>query len=61
MARKMNAIQQMIERINGRLAALERQTRERPDWLRGLMLEGSRTGSEPDPRTVERSGTLTPR
>jgi hypothetical protein len=58
----MNAIQQMIERINGRLAALERQTRERPDWLRGLMLAGPRSESESDPRAEERySGTLTPR
>jgi hypothetical protein len=36
-------MQQMIERINARLAALERENRDRPGWLTRLMLAGPRS------------------
>jgi hypothetical protein len=58
----MNAIQQMIERINGRLATLDREARERPDWLTRLMLAGPRPEETRDARSDETyAGTLAPR
>jgi hypothetical protein len=42
----MTAMQQMIERINARLATLERETRDpRHGWLTRLMLAGPRTST----------------
>jgi len=40
----MTSVQKMIEQINARLAALERETRDDPDWLTRLMLAGPRSG-----------------
>jgi hypothetical protein len=38
----MTSMQKMIEQINARLAALEREARDHPDWLTRLMLAGPR-------------------
>jgi hypothetical protein len=38
----MTSMQKMIEQINTRLAALEREARDHPDWLTRLMLAGPR-------------------
>lgn len=35
----MRSIQEVVKRIDARLAAIERQRRERPDWLTRLMLD----------------------
>jgi hypothetical protein len=43
-------MQEVIDRINARLAALERERREDPDWLTRLMLVGSRPLETPDVR-----------
>lgn len=40
----MTSTQKMIEQINTRLAALEREARDHPDWLTRLMLAGPRSG-----------------
>jgi hypothetical protein len=40
----MTSTQKMIEQINTRLAALEREARDHPDWLTRLMLAGPRAG-----------------
>jgi hypothetical protein len=40
----MTSMQKMIEEINTRLAELEREARDHPDWLTRLMLAGPRSG-----------------
>ena len=40
----MTSMQKMIEEINTRLASLEREARDHPDWLTRLMLAGPRSG-----------------
>ena len=44
----MTSMQEVIDRIDARLAALERERQERPDWLTRLMLVGSRPLETPD-------------
>ena len=47
---QMTSMQEVIDRINARLAALDRERREDPDWLTRLMLVGSRPLETPDVR-----------
>ena len=44
----MTSMQEVIDRIDARLAALEKERQERPDWLTRLMLVGSRPLDTPD-------------
>ncbi len=44
----MTSMQEVIDRINARLAALERERHEDSDWLTRLMLVGSRPLEKPD-------------
>jgi hypothetical protein len=50
----MTSMQKMIEQINARLAALEREAHDHPDWLTRLMLAGPRSGEAVEARVEPR-------